>query len=222
VDVPVSGGGELSQLARVFNDMVRRLRESREELEKTSVTDALTGLANRRRLTTELEREVRRSDRHGRSFAVLMLDVDRFKRFNDTYGHPAGDTVLQRLAGILRDNARDVDTVARYGGEEFLVILPESAAPGAALVAERLREGMEQERFTPEAGGAEVSVTVSIGYAVFPEHARTPEALIEAADQALYRSKEGGRNRVSSAEGAGAHTPEAEGPATSRKRKGRS
>ncbi len=221
VDVPVAGSGELSQLAAVFNDMVRRLRQSREELERTSVTDELTGLANRRRLTTELEREVRRSDRHGHSFAALMLDVDRFKRFNDSYGHPAGDAVLQRVAGVLRDNARDVDTVARYGGEEFLVILPETAAPGAAYVAERIRDAVERERFTPEPGGAEVGVTVSIGYAVFPGHARTPEALVEAADQALYRSKEGGRNRVSSADIPAAEAPAVESPMKSRKRKAR-
>jgi len=188
--------------------MVRRLREGRAELERLSVTDELTGLANRRRLTTELEREIQRSDRHARAFAVLMLDVDRFKHFNDTYGHPAGDAVLKRLARILRDSAREVDTVARYGGEEFLVILPETAAAGAALVAERIRTSTERDRFTPDGGSAEISVTVSIGYAVFPEHARTPETMIEAADQALYRSKEGGRNRVTSAE-----LPRAESPA---------
>ena len=208
VDVPASGGGELFQLAGVFNDMVRRLRAGRAELERLSVTDELTGLANRRRLTTELEREIQRSDRHARAFAVLMLDVDRFKHFNDTYGHPAGDAVLKRLARILRDSARGVDTVARYGGEEFLVILPETAAAGAALVAERIRTSTERDRFTPDGGSAEISVTVSIGYAVFPEHARTPETMIEAADQALYRSKEGGRNRVTSAE-----LPRAESPA---------
>ena len=208
VDVPASGGGELFQLAGVFNDMVRRLREGRAELERLSVTDELTGLANRRRLTTELEREIKRSDRHARAFAVLMLDVDRFKHFNDTYGHPAGDAVLKRLAHILRDSAREVDTVARYGGEEFLVILPETAAAGAALVAERIRTSTERDRFTPDGGSAGISVTVSIGYAVFPEHARTPETMIEAADQALYRSKEGGRNRVTSAE-----LPRAESPA---------
>ena len=209
VDVPASGGGELFQLAGVFNDMVGRLREGRAELERLSVTDELTGLANRRRLTTELEREIQRSDRHARAVAVLMLDVDRFKHFNDTYGHPAGDAVLKRLAHILRDSTREVDTVARYGGEEFLVILPETAAAGAALVAERIRTSTERDRFTPDAGSAEISVTVSIGYAVFPEHARTPETMIEAADQALYRSKEGGRNRVTSAEGPRAESPKA-------------
>jgi diguanylate cyclase (GGDEF)-like protein len=201
VDVPASGGGELFQLAGGFNDMVRRLREGRAELERLSVTDELTGLANRRRLTTELEREVHRSGRHGRAFAVLMLDIDRFKDFNDSYGHPAGDAVLKRLAHILRDSARDVDTVARYGGDEFLVMAPETGAAGAVLVAERIRTSMARERFTPDAGSAEISVTVSIGYAVFPEHGRTPEAMIEAADQALYRSKEGARNRVTGAEG---------------------
>jgi diguanylate cyclase (GGDEF)-like protein len=183
-----------------------------------SVTDELTGLANRRRLTTELEREVQRSGRHGHAFAVLMLDVDRFKRFNDTYGHPAGDAVLERLAHILRDSARDVDTVARYGGEEFLVILPETAAAGAALVAERIRTRTERDRFTPDAEAAETSVTVSIGYAVFPEHARTAETLTEAADQALYRSKESGRNRITSAGDPKAEGPKAEGP---RARKGK-
>ncbi len=199
VEVPASGGGELTQLAGVFNDMVRRLREVRAELERLSVTDELTGLANRRGLAAELERELRRSRRHGHPCAILMLDVDRFKTFNDTWGHQAGDAVLIRLAATLRESVRDVDTVVRYGGEEFLVILPETPAAEAARVAERIRERTERDRVAAEAGGAELGVTVSIGYAVFPEHADAPETLVEAADQALYRSKESGRNRVSGA-----------------------
>jgi diguanylate cyclase (GGDEF)-like protein len=200
VDLPASGGGELTQLATVFNDMVRRLRESHADLERLSGTDALTGLANRRLLMAELERELRRSERHGNPLALLMLDVDHFKRFNDTYGHPAGDAVLQRLAGILRKSVRDVDTVARYGGEEFLVMLPETPAADAARVSERIRAATEQDRFTPEGGGAALGVTVSVGYAVFPEHGKTADTLIEAADQALYRSKASGRNRVTGGE----------------------
>jgi len=199
VDVPASGGGELSRLTRVFNDMVHRLRESREELERLSVTDELTGLANRRRLTTELERELRRSERHGHPFSILMLDVDRFKRFNDTYGHPAGDALLKRLANTLLKSVRDVDTAARYGGEEFLVMLPEAPAADAARIAERIRAAREADRFTPDGGSGDVNVTVSVGYAVYPDDAKTAAALIEAADQALYRSKESGRNRVTAA-----------------------
>ena len=202
LDVAVlsSGGGELSQLTGVFNDMVRRLREGRAELERVSVTDELTGLANRRRLVTELDRELRRSDRTGHPFSILMLDVDRFKKFNDTWGHPAGDGVLKRLANTLRDCVRDVDTVARYGGEEFTVLLPETPVAEAARVAERIRAATEKDRFTPEGSTTVVSVTVSIGYAVYPENGRAQEPLIEAADQALYRSKQSGRNRVSAAE----------------------
>ncbi|MCE9602744.1 MAG: diguanylate cyclase [Gemmatimonadetes bacterium] len=196
VNVPVSGSGEVSQLTGVFNDMVRRLRDGRAELERLSVTDDLTGLANRRQLDDELAREVQRSERHAHPFAVLMLDVDKFKVFNDTHGHPAGDAVLEQLARILRESAREVDTAARYGGEEFFLILPETSVAGAAHIAERIRASTEAHPFAIDGGAAEVKVTVSIGYAIFPDHGRTPDALIEAADQALYRSKQGGRNRA--------------------------
>ncbi len=205
VEVPMAGqggGGELSQLTQVFNDMVRRLRQGREELERLSVTDELTGLANRRRLVAELEREWKRSERHKRLFVVIMMDVDRFKHFNDTYGHPAGDGVLQRLADVLREVVREVDTAARYGGEEFTVILPETPAAEGARVAERIRARMAEERFSPNGTGDAVGVTLSIGFAVFPADADSPETLISTADQALYRAKEGGRNRVIAASAA--------------------
>ncbi len=219
VEVPATGGGELSQLTTVFNDMVRRLREGRVELERLSVTDHLTGLANRRHLTAELEREVRRSERHERRFAVLMLDVDHFKGFNDAHGHPAGDQVLMRLAGVLRDLVREVDTAARYGGEEFLVILPETPGTEAARVAERIRARVAEERFSPNGGAGEVGVTVSIGVAEFPGDATKPDGLIESADQALYQAKEGGRNRVIAAgQPKGADPPTAPVPPRTRRR----
>ena len=199
LDVPSSGGGELARLTVVFNDMVRRLREGRAELERLSVTDELTGLANRRRLMAELDRELRRSERQGHTFAALMLDVDHFKRYNDRWGHPAGDAVLKRLANTLRESVRDVDTVARYGGEEFMVMLPETPVSEAGRVAERIRAATEKDRFTPEGATDPLNITVSVGYALFPADGKTVETLIGAADQALYRSKQSGRNRVSAA-----------------------
>ncbi|HEU4569746.1 MAG TPA: diguanylate cyclase [Gemmatimonadales bacterium] len=199
VDLPASGGGEVAQLTGVFNDMVRRLRDGRAELERLSVTDELTGLANRRFLDAELAREVVRSERHKRTFAVLMLDGDRFKALNDAHGHQAGDAVLRQLAGILEQTTRKGDTVARFGGEEFLVILPETTPAGAAQIAERIRAATEAHQFTVGGEGIVVRMTVSVGYALFPAQGRTAEALITAADDALYRSKEGGRNRVTAA-----------------------
>lgn len=203
VEIPVVGRGELAQLTRRFNDMVRLLREGRAELERLSVTDPLTGLANRRRLMAELEREVQRSSRLGRRFAVAMLDVDHFKHFNDTYGHQAGDELLKRLARALQDLVREVDTAARYGGEEFLVVLTETPAGAAERVAERMRVRLAEEQFAPPGGATPVGATVSIGLAEFPADGASPEALIAAADQALYRAKAGGRNRVILATAAG-------------------
>lgn len=195
VEVPAPGGGELAHLTTVFNDMVRRIRQGRDELEKLSVTDPLTGLANRRHMMAELDRELKRSDRQDRKCVIIMLDVDHFKKFNDTYGHQAGDTVLMHLADVLREQAREVDTPARYGGEEFLLIVPETQGAGAARLAERIRAKVADQPFQLN-GGEPVTLTVSVGLAEFPAHGKTPEALISAADQALYKSKQAGRNRV--------------------------
>lgn len=195
-DLPVATSGEVGYLTEVFNNMVARLRTSRSELERLSVTDHLTGLHNRRRMTEALENEVRRSRRLKHTFAVLIADVDNFKRYNDAHGHPAGDQVLMRVAAVLRESIRDVDFAARYGGEEFFVMMPELTASAAAAVAEGLRRRLRGETFS---GGA---VTFSIGIAEFPEHGDSGEAVIAAADAALYQAKRAGRDRVAVARAA--------------------
>ena len=189
VDLTATAGGEAGYLTHVFNDMVARLRTSRLELERLSVTDPLTGLDNRRRMTEVLQNEVLRSRRLKHSFAVLMADVDHFKAYNDTHGHPAGDEVLKRVAAVLRETMRDVDTVARYGGEEFFVVMPETRARGAADLAERVRKRLA---LAPQAE----AVTLSFGIAEFPTHGSAGDSLIRAADQALYEAKGAGRDRV--------------------------
>jgi len=193
VDLPVTGGGEVGYLTEVFNNMVARLRESRKELERLSVTDALTKLYNRRYLHQTLTEELQRCVRHKRALAVVMVDVDHFKRFNDTYGHLAGDSVLARVAAILQEATRDVDCAARYGGEEFVLLLTETGLDGAIEVTERIRARLAKEDFQ---GG---KVTLSIGVAEFPTHGDTPEGLIGSADAALYKAKQDGRDRVARA-----------------------
>jgi diguanylate cyclase (GGDEF)-like protein len=190
VDLPVATSGEVGYLTEVFNDMVARLRESRSELERLSVTDHLTGLNNRRRLMEALENEVLRSRRLKHTFAVLIADVDDFKRYNDTHGHPAGDEMLKRVAAVLREATQDVDFVARYGGEEFFVMMPELGASAASTVADQIRLRLSQPGF------ADNAVTLSIGVAEFPVHGDSGEALIAAADAALYEAKRAGRDRV--------------------------
>lgn len=190
VDLPVAKSGEAAYLTEVFNNMVARLRTGRRELERLSVTDHLTGLNNRRRMMETLENEVLRSRRLNHTFAVLMADVDYFKRYNDTHGHPAGDEVLKRVAEVLRESTRDVDFVARYGGEEFFVLLPEVKARGAAEVAERVRKRLASEPLTAGV------VTLSFGIAEYPAHGDTGDELIAIADAALYQAKDEGRDQI--------------------------
>lgn len=210
VDIPVVGSGEVATLTEVFNDMVRRLREGREqlneaneslrikneELERLSVTDQLTGLYNRRRLMEVLETEVHRSKRNLHPFALLIMDVDHFKKFNDAHGHLAGDQVLAGVAEVLRETTREIDTAARYGGEEFVAVLPETALDAAVDVAERIRATLASRIFEGR------RVTLSIGAAEFPAHGDDAQLLIAAADAALYRAKGAGRNRVERASAA--------------------
>jgi len=196
VDLPVVTGGEVGYLTLVFNNMVSRLRDTHRELERLSATDPLTGLFNRRRMMEALDHEVRRSRRLKHTFAVLMADVDHFKKYNDAHGHPAGDAVLKKVGAILREATRDVDVVARYGGEEFFVLMPETEGSGAAVVADRVRERLKTEKIPGE------SVTLSFGVAEFPAHGDIGETLIAIADAALYQAKREGRDRVVLAPGA--------------------
>ena len=190
VGLPVTTGSEVGDLTEVFNNMVARLREGRAELERLSVTDPLTGLFNRLRMMEVLENEVRRSRRLHHEFAVVMADLDLFKRYNDEYGHPAGDVVLKRVATIMREASRDVDFVARYGGEEFLIMMPETNIDGAAEFAERIRKRIAAERL-PDG-----QITLSLGVSAFPMHGDSPDQLIAEADAALYLAKRAGGDRV--------------------------
>jgi len=215
VGLPVIGRGEVSYLTEVFNDMVAKLRKGREELdaanetlteqnealERLSITDGLTGLFNRRQLMEALTKESQRTRRHKRPFTVLMLDVDHFKKCNDTYGHLVGDNVLKKLGSILKEMTRDVDFVARYGGEEFVVLLLEADQNGGAEVAERVRERIAAETFT--SGNAEFNITVSIGVAACSGPDPSPDTVISQADRALYQAKRQGRNRVARADSSG-------------------
>ena len=193
VALPVVGGGEAAYVTEVFNEMVTRVRDSREELERLSRTDGLTGLPNRRHLMETLEKEVRRAKRNERPFSLLMVDVDHFKRYNDTFGHLAGDEVLMRLAHVLSAAIRTADYAARYGGEEFTVVLPETSLDRALEVAERIRAKIEEQAFGADGAGR---ITLSIGMAEHPADGATVERVISAADSALYAAKEHGRNRV--------------------------
>ena len=195
VDIPTGGGGEVGQLTNVFRHLVTRVRErdSQGELERLSVTDGLTGLYNRRHLMGTLANEVQRSRRLRRTFSVLLADVDHFKQYNDTNGHLAGDAALVKVAEILRQTTRGVDSVARYGGEEFVVMLIEAPLATALIVAERIRARVAAEPFP---GGR---LSVSVGTAECPTHGDTPEELIASADAAMYQAKGGGRDRVAAA-----------------------
>jgi len=208
VDLPVLSRSEVGYLTEVFNDMVARLRQGREELaainktlrkknkelHELSITDSLTGLYNRKHLMETLDNEVARSKRHKHDFAVLVIDIDHFKEYNDTYGHLAGDEVLSRLGSVFKKSVRSCDYVARYGGEEFILVLPEIGPEDGVKAAERIRKKVVKENFAGD--GEPREVTVSVGVASYPKDGDDPQAIIRHADAALYKSKESGRNRV--------------------------
>jgi len=167
----------------------------RETLHIQSIRDPLTGLFNRRYMEESLEREIRRADRKQRPLAALMLDLDHFKRYNDTLGHAAGDAMLRAIGSFLQSRMRKDDIVCRYGGEEFTIIMPESSLEIAKQRAEKLRQQGKELEISLN-GQFLGSVTFSVGIACFPEHGTTSEQLLRAADLALYRAKAAGRDCV--------------------------
>lgn len=164
-------------------------------LERLAVTDPLTDIANRRQLEFRLPEEIERARRYRYPLTALMIDLDHFKRLNDTYGHRVGDRGLQHVVSILRRNLRRTDFLARYGGEEFVVLAPHTSAENALILGERLRRSIAESPLKVE-GLPLLPMTVSIGAAVFPDHARNERELLEAADKALYEAKRAGRNCV--------------------------
>jgi len=183
------------ELEAKIHERTHELAEANTRLAQLAVTDGLTGLYNHRHFHERLTLEVERSQRSGLPLSLLMLDVDHFKLFNDTHGHPAGDEVLRQLARVLTDTRRANDVVARYGGEEFSVILVDTAKFTGAKVAERVRERISAHDFSDAAQKAS-KISVSIGVATFPEDGTDAEGLVRAADTALYAAKRAGRNRV--------------------------
>ncbi len=183
------------ELEAKIHERTHELAEANTRLAQLAVTDGLTGLYNHRHFHERLTLEVERSQRSGLPLSLLMMDVDHFKSFNDTYGHPAGDEVLRQLARVLSDARRANDVVARYGGEEFAVILVDTAKFTAAKVAERVRERIRAHDFSEAAPNAR-TLTTSIGVATFPEDGVDAEALVRSADTALYAAKRAGRDRV--------------------------
>ena len=169
-------------------------RALHDRLREETLRDPLTGLFNRRFLDESLERELARTRRDNLPLALLMIDIDHFKQLNDTYGHPAGDEIIRRVGGLIQSRARSGDLPCRYGGEEFLLVLPNMTLATAVERAEEWRAAFANDWSV--IGNHAVAVTVSIGVAVFPCHGGSARALVEAADQALYAAKRGGRNRL--------------------------
>jgi two-component system cell cycle response regulator len=177
--------------------VIETTRADNARLEQLATRDPLTHLLNRRALTERLTSEMERALRYDHSVALLLIDLDHFKRVNDTHGHLVGDAVLRDVSELLLGVARGVDVVGRYGGEEFLVVLPETDDEGAAAFAERVRERVEAHAFRPWDEPRELRMTASIGVASFPAaRIESVEDLFARADAALYRAKADGRNRV--------------------------
>jgi diguanylate cyclase (GGDEF)-like protein len=188
----------LDQRLRLLERENAELMLKNRALAEASARDALTGLYNRRYIVDKIDAEMNRALRHGNPMAIMMLDVDRFKTINDSFGHPVGDQVLQSLANFLKENCRIYDTPGRYGGEEFCLMLPDTRLENTVLVAERIRQRIESTPFV--SGPITIHLTTSIGVAALesvPEEALfSAAALLERADRALYVAKDRGRNRV--------------------------
>ncbi|MET3600560.1 diguanylate cyclase [Martelella mangrovi] len=185
---------ELASVAQAFNAMMKQIIQQEDKLAAAARADGLTGLDNRREFDRVLDTRIQTARETNQPFALLIIDVDHFKVFNDTYGHLAGDDVLRQVAQVISENARDGDRAYRYGGEEFVMIMPGLRAYEAAAIAERVRKAISEHTMVlPD--GSESQLTVSIGVSVFNPQASQPD-IVDLADKALYTAKTEGRNRV--------------------------
>lgn len=171
-----------------------------QQVEALAVTDGLTKLYNHRKFQEILDNEFRRAQRYNTPLTIMLIDIDRFKNINDTKGHPVGDEVLKRIAGIIKKFVRETDYPCRYGGEEFVLVLPNTTTKEAVTIAERIRKSVEKSTFIFE-NREELYITISIGIASFPSDAKEKQELVDKADKALYFSKESGRNQTQTYEG---------------------
>ena len=209
----------LGLLAYVASFVSREQRRSRDAAIRLSTIDSLTGLFNRSYFFASLEREIARSDRSGRRFCLLMMDLDGLKATNDKYGHFVGDRVLRGVGDVIRRSVRKIDSPARYGGDEFVVLLPETDPSGAFVVAEKIRQGVAERTYeagSRSSGGETIRASVSIGFVTYPDDGATADELMISADKAMYASKESGKNRVidyASARSGGTRTSGAGGKA---------
>lgn len=219
--VSVSNRDEIGQLATTLNAMAQQIEDytaglekkvqertselaqaneqlvaANQQLERLAKTDPLTGLYNRRQFMEQLEFEIRRGARSPHQFALILLDVDYFKKYNDTHGHTAGDELLQRMAELFRLNLRGTDLIARYGGEEFVVLLLDTGPDEGYATARKLQQVVEAQPFPREESQPDGKLTISVGVAFYPGDSRDGRKLIDYADRALYVSKDRGRNTV--------------------------
>jgi diguanylate cyclase (GGDEF)-like protein len=186
----------LEDLLKKQEEATRKLEEHNKKLLDMASKDPLTGLDNRRIFNRSMDTEIDRVKRYGEAFSLLVVDVDHFKRVNDTYGHPAGDKVLKELAARMKTALRDVDQIARLGGEEFGAILPSTSGTGARVAAERLRASVEGQPFSVD--GLDLPITVSVGGVTIAKNSDIADAddIFAAADKAMYDAKNKGRNQV--------------------------
>ena len=205
ISAVINRAAEKVELIRQNETMVDHLEKSAHALKQMNVQlkhlanrDALTGLFNRRYFLKALELELSRTKRNGGAYSLLFIDLDHFKKYNDRFGHPAGDVLLAGIAELIVESCPETTTVSRYGGEEFILLVPGATKDGSLALAERLRKSVEQHPFHGRESQPSGQVTMSIGVSTYPEDGSDCETLIERADQAMYQAKESGRNRVCS------------------------
>ena len=196
-DLQVKGVTEIAVLAEEFNKMVKNIRFREEALTRLSIIDELTKIANRRKFDEVLKNEYLLGCRSGHSLAILMIDIDYFKQFNDTYGHLAGDDCIKKVAAALKQSVyRPTDLVSRYGGEEFAIILPDTTESGVRVIAENIMSEIARMNIPHSSSSVDDKITVSIGgYALVPSILEDPVFIVAEADKSLYQAKEAGRKR---------------------------